>query len=169
MADEEFLNIYHEREAYVARLRSADIGGLRDEPLNIDLLSEILHRKYSWAEPWEGTDNNENQVAAHLAELLRDMQKLGVTTVRQLMSMIDRWYEEAYEYSARGHRIASGAMQPETVDDRYFLYPPGSDSRAWCDRTGQYFFPIGQLRYILRKEFPKYDETVRRPNTLARS
>jgi putative GTP pyrophosphokinase len=158
MADDEFQNIYRDRAAYIEKLRSADLGDARDEPLNIDTLSEIIRRRYGWAEGWEKIGDNQNKAIVYLADLLNDMQMLGVTTVRQLMAIIDKWYDKVFEYSARAQLIASGKVQSKGPEDVGFSHTPEDGSTEWCNRTGQYFFPIGHLRYILRREFPEYNK-----------
>ena len=151
MADEHFQRVYELREAYAGKLKQSDLKELRDEPLNIDSLLEVIQRKYPWAHGWQEIHGPE--LWADVSRLLSDMKELGITTVRQLMSVIDKWYEDEYKHSERAYLISTGKLQPDERRDWGYLV---TGDEAWHDRTRQYFLPVGQLRGILMREFPRY-------------
>lgn len=154
IADEQFQEIFDKRQKYVEKLQGSDLGRLRDEPLNIDSLYEVIRKRYPWAEGWEGKDKENAKVA--LQQLLREMHELGISKVRELMSLIDKWHNEIKGESERGYLLAIGKMLAETDDDKTFALG-GLGDGDWHARTGQYFTPVGHLRRTLKSEFPDYD------------
>ncbi len=146
IADEQFQAIYSRRQEYLKKLQASDISGLRDEPLNVDSLQEVIRRRYPWAAGWE-TQAAEDPGASdtldqEFEELLAEIHATGITTVRQLMPLIDKWYETEYQESAAKYR--SSVEEHDWIVDN-----------PWCHRTRQYFYPIGQIRGMLKKEFTK--------------
>jgi putative GTP pyrophosphokinase len=160
IADEQFQQIYDKREQYLAKLRDSAPSGLEHEQLNIDSLLEVIRRRYQWASGWESEGSH--QVGATLSDLIRDMRKLGVNTVRQLIHLIDKWYAIEMKESLEGYLIASGAKPRTTVDDEMyagFEFQSKRD-RTWFHKTKHYFTPPAQIRGILYLEFPDYKKQM---------
>src|SRR5712692_95222 len=152
VADKEFQDVYDQRQAYAEKLKRSAIENLREETLNIDSLLEVIARKLPWAKGWaESCDGN---FGSDLSELLFDMEQLGVTTVQQLLRIIDKWHDEEYEESHEAYLIASGKKKLEAGVRTSFT--DIHEDEIWHHRTEQYFLPIGFLRGVLRREFPHY-------------
>jgi ppGpp synthetase/RelA/SpoT-type nucleotidyltranferase len=152
IADEQFQEIYDRREAYAKTLKEANTQFLEDQPLNVDSLMEAIDRRFAWAEGWR--EDAGEKLTAYLDDLLGDLFSLGVTTVRQLIGILDKWSGSAYQESHHGYMVATKQAKAEgTRDGRWgFL----DETKTWSHKYKQYLLPIGQVRVALEKEFPEY-------------
>jgi hypothetical protein len=91
-----------------------------------------------------------------LDDLVDEARRLGIHSVRQLLSVIDKWYEVEFKESQKAYRIATGVIEPQNPAEEGYT----DDMDSWNLRTKHYFFPIGQLRGILRKEFLEKDRVA---------
>jgi putative GTP pyrophosphokinase len=159
IADEQFQQIYDSREKYLAKLKEADTQGLEHEQLNVDSLLEVIRRRYNWAAGWE--EYYSHGVAASLSELVSDMRRLGITTVRQLVHMTENWYQPEFEDSMTAYLIASGRMPNRTPEDAQYLpFEQMQRDVAWFHKHKHYFMPVAQIRGILYREFPDYEQKM---------
>lgn len=150
-ADMHFQDIYEKREAYISKLKQAGMPNLEDEPLNIDSLLETIRRQYPWADGWEKIAGK--QLTGFLTALLGDLTGLKITTVRQLVPLLEKWSAQSLEASKKRFEKAKAEDAPML----------GGGYREWHERTGHYFLPIGLVRNALRREFPDYDAKFRAP------
>jgi putative GTP pyrophosphokinase len=160
IADEQFQQIYDKREQYLAKLKDSDLEGLEKEQLNVDSLLEVIRRRYVWASGWE--DRRGLHVANLLSDLVSDMRRLGITTVRDVMHLIDKWYESEMKNSQNGYLVAAGLKARKTSEDEAYVpfnFIVGLDP-TWFHKTRHYFMPTAQMRGILYREFPDYEKQM---------
>jgi putative GTP pyrophosphokinase len=155
IADEQFQEIFNRREAYVKKLKESNLQVFRDESLNIDSLTEVIDRRYPWAVGWR--ESAGEMLVSYLNGLLKDLFNLGIKSVQQLLLVMDKWQDTVYRESERAYLVGSGKLEKKAEGE--FWGHVDNDDR-WAHRTRQYLRPIGQIRYILAKEFPKYAETL---------
>jgi ppGpp synthetase/RelA/SpoT-type nucleotidyltranferase len=165
LADKEFQEVYDKRQLYIQRLMQTDMSRLREEPLNPDSLLEVLRRKFGWADGWEEVAGGET--ARHLSELLSEINELGLTTVQQILPLIDKWQDDAYRESERAYMLATGELPAATPEDRTYSFD-ALTRLDWHRKTKQYFFPIGHMRLILKREFPNYGQLASRQKLVRR-
>jgi len=146
-ADMHFQDIYQKREAYVEKLKKAGTPNLEDEPLNIDSLLEILRRHYSWADGWEAVLGD--HLVPRLTELLSELGSAGITTVRQLVQLIQKWSAETIAASREVYQKSLTAQDPKSPIAHYY---------DWQQKTNQFFTPLGHIRSALEREFPGFYE-----------
>jgi ppGpp synthetase/RelA/SpoT-type nucleotidyltranferase len=143
-ADMHFQDIYEKREAYVEKLRNVEASSLEDEPLNIDSVLETLRRQYPWAEGWEKVVGDE--LVPALTRLLAELSMVGITTVKQLISFVQKWTLQTTEWSKETY--AEAVPKRKSADPFARFYD-------WQDKTGQFYTPMGHVMTALKKEFPQ--------------
>lgn len=150
-ADEMFQQIFERRQNYVDELRMKNSARLNDEPLNIDLLNEVIRRAYPWAEGW-AEERDQQYMSQNMNSLLMELASVGIKSAGQLGEVLHKWNDVVIKESRDAFKAAIKAQESEDGP-----HPFARVQSPWQFKTESFYVPLGLVRRSLKHEFPSYN------------